>query len=396
MTTQQQSVELAEALVGAIANAIGSATTFIPLHEPEFRGNEWAYVKDCIDTGWVSSVGSYVDRIEDDLARYTGAKRAVACGNGTAALHIAYLLAGIERGDEVLAPSLTFVATINPLSYIGAIPHFVDSCPVTLGVDPVALDGYLSSVASVEGGVCRNRNSGAKVAALIVTHIFGHAADLDALSDVCRKWSLVLVEDAAEGLGTRYKGRHVGNDGIVSALSFNGNKIITTGGGGAVLTSDEALGKRAKHLTTTAKVPHKWDFVHDAVGYNYRMPNLNAALGCAQLENLPGLLERKKLLASRYAIALEGVDGVQFIAAPAHSESNNWLNAVILPGLSHETRDIILAMLNGANYMSRPIWQLMHRLPMYADCPRAHLPVAERLEREVINIPSSACLADSR
>lgn len=396
MTTQQQSVELAEALVGAIASVVGPATSFIPLHEPEFRGNEWAYVKDCIDTGWVSSVGSYVDRIEDDLAVYTGAKRAVACGNGTAALHIAYLLAGIERGDEVLAPSLTFIATINPLSYIGAIPHFVDSCSVTLGVDPVALDAHLSTVAFVESGVCRNRNSGAKITALIVTHIFGHAADLDALLEVCGKWSIVLVEDAAEGLGTRYKGRHVGNDGLVSALSFNGNKIITTGGGGAVLTNDEALGKRAKHLTTTAKVPHKWDFVHDAVGYNYRMPNLNAALGCAQIESLPGLLERKKLLASRYAEALAEIADVQFIEAPAHSESNNWLNGVILPGLSLETRDIILTMLNDANYMSRPIWQLMHRLPMYSSCPRAQLPVAERLEREVINIPSSACLADSR
>lgn len=395
MTTQQQGVELAEALVGAIAGVVGPATSFIPLHEPEFRGNEWAYVKDCIDTGWVSSVGAYVDRIEADLADYTGAKRAVACGNGTAALHIAYLLAGIERGDEVLAPSLTFIATINPLSYIGAIPHFVDSCPVTLGVDPVALDAYLSKVAVVEGGVCKNRDSGAKIAALIVTHIFGHAADLDALSEVCRKWSLVLVEDAAEGLGTKYKGRHVGNDGLVSALSFNGNKIITTGGGGAVLTNDEALGKRAKHLTTTAKVPHKWDFVHDAVGYNYRMPNLNAALGCAQLERLPDLLDRKKLLASRYAEALADIANVQFIEAPAHSESNNWLNGVILPGLSLETRDIVLTMLNDSGYMSRPIWQLMHRLPMYADCPRAPLPVAERLEREVINIPSSACLADS-
>lgn len=394
MTTQQQGVELAEALVEAIASVIGPATSFIPLHEPEFRGNEWAYVKDCIDTGWVSSVGSYVDRIEDDLADYTGAKRAVACGNGTAALHIAYLLAGIERGDEVLAPSLTFIATINPLSYIGATPHFVDSCPMTLGVDPASLDAYLSEVAVIEGGICRNRCSGARIAALIVTHIFGHAADLDALYEVCRKWSIALVEDAAEGLGTRYKGRHVGNHGLVSALSFNGNKIITTGGGGAVLTNDADLGKYAKHLTTTAKVPHKWDFVHDAVGYNYRMPNLNAALGCAQIERLPDLLRRKKCLASRYAEVFSSIANIQFIKAPVHSESNNWLNGVILPGLSIETRDRVLTVLNEAGYMSRPIWQLMHRLPMYANCPRSPVPVAERLEREVINIPSSACLAD--
>jgi perosamine synthetase len=392
---EQDAQAAGQRIVDAVRSVLGPAERFIPLHEPEFRGNEWAYVKDCLDTGWVSSVGAYVDRIERDLAAITQSNHAIACVNGTAALHICYLLAGVTRGDEVLVPALTFVATVNPLAYLGATPHFVESCPQTLAVDPEALDAHLGEIAEIREGQCFNRTTGARIAALVVTHIFGHAADLDALAEVARKWHIALIEDAAEGLGTRYKGQHVGNHGLLSAVSFNGNKIITTGGGGAVLTNDAELARRTKHLTTTAKVPHPWNFVHDEVGFNYRMPNINAALGCAQLEQLPDMLVRKRALAERYKQAFARMNDVEFVGNPADSDSNAWLNAIALRGLDLDARDVILKQLNDANYMSRPIWTLMHRLPMYADCPRAALPQAERLEREIINLPSSANLADA-
>jgi perosamine synthetase len=378
-------------LVQAIASVIGPATQFIGLHEPEFAGREWDYVKDCLDTGWVSSVGSYVDQIEVMLGEMTGTK-AVACVNGTAALHMAYMLAGYHAGDEVLVPSLTFVATINPIHYIGAIPHFVDSCPSTLGVDPVALDAYLGDVAEMRGGECFNRTSGRRISGMVVTHVFGHAADMDRLLEVAARWGLALVEDAAEALGTLYKGKPVGGFGVTAALSFNGNKIVTTGGGGALISTCPDLAKRAKHLTTTAKQPHRWRFDHDAVAYNYRMPNINAALGCAQLERLGDALARKKLLHERYRDALHGISEVRYINAPEHSDSNNWLLGFMLDGATIDSRDTVLAALNDANYMSRPVWTLCHRLPMNADCPAAPLPVATRLEREIVNIPSSAQL----
>jgi perosamine synthetase len=384
---------LGEILVDRIRSVLGPSDHIVGLHEPEFSGNEKAYVTECIETGWVSSVGAYVDRFERDLAALTGCNHAIACVNGTAALHICYMLAGIGRDNEVLVPSLTFVATVNPLAYLGAIPHFVDSDPQTLAIDPDALDKHLTEIADLQSGVCVNRSSGRRVAALVVTHIFGHAADLDALAKVAQKWSLTLIEDAAEGLGTYYKDVHVGNHGLISALSFNGNKIVTTGGGGALLTNDPALAKRAKHLTTTAKQPHPWNYVHDEVGFNYRMPNINAALGCAQLEKLPDMLARKRVLASRYAKAFADFNDVNFVEEPSHSRSNHWLNAVRLHGVTLDGRDQVLRKLNEAGYMSRPIWTLIHRLPMYDMCPRAPLSIAEELEREIVNIPSSASLA---
>lgn len=379
-------------LVEAVRSVIGPAPEFIPLHEPEFAGREWEYVKDCIDTGWVSSVGSYVDRIEVMLGELTQAK-AVACVNGTAALHMCYKLAGVAAGDEVLVPSLTFVATVNPIHYIGAIPHFVDSSPVTLGVDAGALDAYLEEIAELRDGRCVNRATNRPISALVVTHIFGHAADMDALVEVAARWNIVVVEDAAEALGTSYKGRPAGSIGTIAALSFNGNKIVTTGGGGAIVTTDPVLAQRAKHLTTTAKLPHRWRFDHDEVAYNYRMPNLNAALGCAQIERLGDAIARKARLAEGYRGAIAPIDGVSFVDAPNFSQSNHWLNALTLDGATMEDRDVVLGMLNDANYMSRPIWTLCHRLPMNADAPAAPLPVATRLEREVINIPSSSQLS---
>ena len=380
-------------VLAATRAVLGDAIQPIALHEPEFRGREWDYVKECIDTGWVSSVGSFVDRFERDLCAYTGAAHAVATSNGTAALHICLLLAGVRAGDEVLMPALTFIATANAVSYVSAVPHFVDSETVSLGVDPVKLDARLRDTARVIDGVCINQRTGAPIRALVVMHVFGHPADLAALDEVARRWRVVLIEDAAESLGSTYRGRHTGNVGRLAALSFNGNKVVTTGGGGAVLTNDAALGRRAKHLTTTARTPHRWSFLHDEVGYNYRLPNLNAALGCAQLEQLPSFVERKRRLAERYREAFASIGGVRFVVEPPGTASNYWLNAIVLEGDHVGRRDALLAALNDAGYMARPLWTLMHRLPMYTDCPRDDLEVAEQLEARLVNVPSSAKLA---
>nr|WP_297351315.1 LegC family aminotransferase [uncultured Caldimonas sp.] len=382
-----------DAVVAAVRDVLGEPSNTLALHEPEFAGREWEYVKDCLDTGWVSSVGAYVDRFERDLASFTGAKCAIATSNGTAALHTCLLLAGVQRNDEVLVPALTFVATANAVAYVGATPHFVDSEAVSLGVDAAALDCHLSQIAELRDGVSYNRLTGAPLRALIVMHVFGHPADLDAIAEVARKWCLVLIEDAAESLGSYGRdGRHTGNVGQLAALSFNGNKVVTTGGGGAVLTNDIELGRRAKHLTTTARTSHRWNFLHDEVGYNYRLPNLNAALGCAQLERLPSMLARKRALAERYARALADVEGVKFLREPAGTQGNYWLNALVLDEPYAGLRDPLLAALNDQRYMSRPIWTLMHRLPMYRSCPRADLRVAESMEARVVNLPSSASL----
>lgn len=382
-----------DAVLAAVRGVVGQADGMVALHEPEFRGRESEYVKDCIDTGWVSSVGAYVDRFERDLAAYTGTARAVATANGTAALHICLLLAGVQPGDEVLMPTLTFIATANAVSYCHAVPHFVDSEESTLGVDADKLERHLRDSAKLQDGVCVNLRSGRPIRALVVMHVFGHPCDLDALDALARRWNLVLIEDAAESLGSTYRGRHTGNVGRISALSFNGNKVVTTGGGGAVLTNDPALGQRAKHLTTTARVPHRWSFLHDEVGYNYRLPNLNAALGCAQLERLDDMLARKRTLAARYREAFASVPEVRFFDEPAGSRGNFWLNAFLLaPGLAG-ARDEVLTTLNDAGYMSRPLWTLMHRLPMYTSCPRMDLALAESVESRLVNVPSSPKLA---
>ena len=381
-------------IVEAVAQALAGAILPAPLHAPEFRGHEWDYLKDCLDTGWVSSVGAYVDRFEQDLATFTRISHAVAVSNGTAALEVCFKLAGVEAGDEVLIPTLTFVATANAVTYRRATPHFVDSEATTLGVDPDRLEAYLRTIARVDGDVCLNTRTGRPIRALVVVHVFGHPADVEALAQVAARWKLVLIEDAAEALGSYWRGRHVGGFGRLAALSFNGNKIVTTGGGGAVLTDDPELAKRAKHLTTTAKQPHRWAFDHDEIGWNYRMPNLNAAVGCAQLEQLPGMMARKATLATRYAQAFDGLNGVHLMKPREGAVVNHWLNALILDRPDRALRDHLLEALNDAGYHARPLWTLMHRLPMYADCPRDALPVAQALEDQVINLPSSAALAD--
>ncbi|MEH2114735.1 LegC family aminotransferase [Nostoc sp.] len=379
-------------ILEALQKVLPHDQNFIGLHEPYFIGNEWVYVKECLDTRWVSSVGKFVDNFESSLANYTGVERAVAVVNGTAALHICLQIIGIKSGDEVLIPSLTFVATANTVSYCGAIPHFIDSEESTLGVDPKKLGNYLDSVAEIKPEGCWNRETGRWIKAIVAVHTFGHPVDLDPLCQVCEHFQLTLVEDAAESLGSFYKGCHTGNWGKVSALSFNGNKIITTGGGGAILTQDHSLANLAKHMTTTAKLPHKWAFNHDRVSYNYRLPNLNAALGCAQLENLPEFLRAKRALAEKYMQVFQEICGIKFFREPDFAHSNYWLNTLLLDEDYVAQRDDLLELTNGHGIMTRPAWTLMHKLPMFKDSPRMDLKVAESLESRLINIPSSAFL----
>ena len=379
-------------ILAAIKRCIPQSEGNIALHEPRFAGNELKYLQECIDTGWVSSVGKFVDQFEAMLAEYTGAKYAIAAVNGTAALHICLKLAGVTQGDEVLAPALTFVATANAVTYCGAIPHFVDSEEKTLGLDPHKLESYLAEIAEVRSDVCFNKLTGRRIKAVVPMHTFGHPVDLDPLIELCTRYKLELIEDAAESLGSYYKGRHTGNWGLASALSFNGNKVITTGGGGAILTNDGALAKLAKHITTTAKVPHKWEFYHDMVGYNYRLPNINAALGCAQLEQLPLFLESKRSLASRYREAFKEIGGIRFFAEPDFAKSNYWLNVLLLDEDRAARRNDLLKITNDEGILTRPAWNLMHKLPMFKESPKMELSVAESLERRIINIPSSAVL----
>jgi aminotransferase in exopolysaccharide biosynthesis len=359
---------------------------FIPLHAPVFPGREREYVQDTIESTFVSSVGAYVDRFERDMVAYTGSPRAVASVNGTAALHIALKLAGVKTGELVITQPLTFVATCNAIAYCDAEPVFVDVDSHTLGLSPTALAAWLEEHAQVnDDGLCCTKADNRVIRACVPMHTFGHPAELDGLVVVCAQWYLVLVEDAAESLGSFYKGRHTGTVGAIGTLSFNGNKIITTGGGGMIL-SNETLGARAKHLTTTAKTPHSYEYVHDEVGYNYRLPNLNAALGCAQLEQLEEFIANKRELARRYAAHLKGSD-LQFVTEPPDCRSNYWLNAVICESIEH--RDALLKATNDKGVMTRPIWALMNHLPMYAQCRRGELTNAEWLEARVVNLPSS-------
>lgn len=391
--TQDLAAELPARVVDAIRSVVAEPGSPHALHEPVFEGNESAYLQECVRTGWVSSAGAFVDRFEADLARLTGAGRAVAVVNGTAALHISLRLAGVEPNDEVLVPTLTFVGTVNAIAYCGAVPHFVDSTELTLGVDPGKLDEYLGTII---GAGSRNRHTGRVLRAVVPMHTYGHPVDLDAMQAVCDKYKLVMVEDAAESLGSYYKGKHTGTFGRVGALSFNGNKTITTGGGGAILTNDDALGRLAKHLTTTARVGQGWLFNHDMVGYNYRLPNINAALGCAQLEQFPGFLKDKRALAGRYAQAFCDIPGLRFFVEPPFATSNYWLNVIMLdPGLSGQ-RDPVLQATNAAGLATRPTWTLMHKLPMYASAPRMDLTVAEGLEQRLINLPSGVRSARGR
>jgi aminotransferase in exopolysaccharide biosynthesis len=362
------------------------SSDFIPLHAPLFAGNECDYVVETIKSTFVSSVGAFVDRFERDAEQYTGAERAVATVNGTAALHMALILAGVEREDLVLTQSLTFVATCNAIAYCGAEPVFIDVDRHTLGMSPAALRDWLCEHAHVgDDGVCRTRTDARPIRACLPMHTFGHPADMDGLVAVCAEWRIALIEDAAESLGSLYKGRHTGTIGLIGTLSFNGNKIVTTGGGGMLLTN-ATLGLKAKYLTTTAKRPHAYEFYHEEIGYNYRLPNLNAALGCAQLEKLEAYVLAKRALAEGYAELLKG-SALQFVTEPEGCRSNYWLNAVICEDST--ARDELLKATNDRQVMTRPIWTLMSKLPMYAGCRRGDLSNSEWLEQRVVNLPSS-------
>lgn len=382
-----------DAILTAARSVMPAGTASAALHEPWFHGREWEYVKECIDSGWVSSAGKYVNRFETALAEFTGARHAVAVVNGTAALHVSLQLVGVQPGDEVLVPTLTFIATANAVSYCGAKPHFIDCSDITLGVDPIKLGDYLREITAVRNGITVNKLTGAPIRAMVPMHAFGHPVDMDALIELAARFKIEVVEDAAESLGSLYKGRQTGTLGRIAALSFNGNKVITTGGGGAILTSDEELGRRAKHITTTSRVAHRWSFIHDEVGYNYRLPNLNAALGCAQIETLPESLARKRLLAERYETAFREVSGVKFFREPVFARSNYWLNTILLDADCSASRDALLDTLNADQIMARPVWTLMHRLPMFQDCECMPLNTAEDIERRLLNLPSSPFLA---
>lgn len=363
---------------------------FIPLHEPRFMGNEKKYLLDCIDSTFVSSVGQYVDRFEKEFAAYVGSRYAVATVNGTAALHIALLLAGVSAHDEVITQPLTFIATCNAISYQHAHPVFVDVDKTTMGMSPEALSDFLTTSAVQKNGQCINKMTGRVIKACVPMHTFGHPCRVDELKAICDKWNIVLIEDAAESLGSFYQGKHTGRFGQLGAFSFNGNKVITAGGGGAIVTDDEALAKQAKHLTTTAKVPHAYKFVHDQVGYNYRMPNINAALLVAQLEQLENFLSNKRQLAQKYNTFFDNKEHFSFFKEPQNAHSNYWLNAVLLA--DQKSQETFLELANKQGVMTRPIWQLMNALPMFANCQTGDLSNAQYFEQHAVNIPSSVIL----
>jgi perosamine synthetase len=365
---------------------------FIPLHEPRFLGNEKKYLIDTIDSTFVSSVGVYVDEFEKTIANFTNTKHAVATVNGTSALHIALLLAGVSEGDEVITQSLTFIATCNAINYCHAEPIFVDVERSTLGLSPESLEEFLEEYAEIrDDGFCWNKKTNRPIRACLPMHTFGHATRIDAINEVCERYNIALVEDAAESLGSYYNKKHTGTMGKTAALSFNGNKIITTGGGGMILTNDTQLAKRAKHITTTAKKSHAWFFEHDEVGFNYRMPNLNAAIGLAQMEQLPDFISNKRQHSVKYNQWCKD-NNVEFVVEPEGACSNYWLNSIILE--SRQELDDFLVYTNGNKVMTRPVWTPMHRLPMFKYCQRDNLKMTNFLADRLVNIPSSVKLSE--
>jgi perosamine synthetase len=382
-------------IVDKIREIYNEPSEFIPLHTPVFMGNEKKYLNECIDSTFVSSVGKFVDRFEEMMAEFTGAKKAIVCVNGTNALQLALQLVGVERDDEVITQSLTFIATANAISYCSAQPVFLDVDIETMGLSAVSVDKWLGNNASMKEGNCYNKLTGRRIKACVPMHTFGHPAKLDELIDICNKYKIELVEDAAESLGSYYKDKHTGTFSKVGILSFNGNKTITTGGGGMLLFNDEGLAKKAKHITTQAKIPHKWEFTHDEIGYNFRMPNLNAALGCAQMENIEKIIKNKRQTAKVYNDFFKKLNNsthkqLNFFHEPSNCKSNYWLNAIILP--NKEERDSFLEYTNQNAVMTRPIWKLMNSLPMFKDCQTDELTNSIWFEERVVNIPSSVIL----
>ncbi len=373
-------------IAGFIRNKFNAPEGAIPLHEPRFNGNEKKYINECIDTTFVSSVGQFVTRFEDMITEFTGAKHAVATVNGTAALHISLLLSGVKPDDEVITQALTFVATANAIAYTGAKPVFVDVDLDTMGLSPKSLESFLLEHVVVTNGFSFNKTSGKRIKACVPMHTFGHPCRIDEIISICSRYNIVVIEDAAESLGSFYKKQHTGTFGKFGTLSFNGNKTITTGGGGMILTNDDDLGKLARHVTTTAKIPHHWEFVHDMIAYNYRLTNLSAALGCAQMEQLPQFLVKKRNLADDYARFFNQMS-IEFFTEPKHCKSNYWLNTLILE--DKIARTSFIEFMNNGGIMVRPAWQLMNRLDMFKDCQCGSLENTEWLADRVVNIPSS-------
>tara|TARA_B110000858_G_C17755009_1_gene451636 strand:- start:334 stop:1494 length:1161 start_codon:yes stop_codon:yes gene_type:complete len=369
--------------------SIYNKNKFIPLHEPRFLGNEKKYLNECIDSTFVSSVGKFVDEFESRIANYTGSKYAIATCNGTSALHTSLLLANVNKNDEVITQPLTFVATCNAISYCGAKVIFIDVDKDTMGLSPTALKFFLENNTKVKNKQCINNKTGKVIKACVPMHSYGHPCRIDAIKKICDDYYIFLIEDAAESIGSTYKGKHTGTFGQLGAISFNGNKIITGGGGGCIITNDKVLAEKAKYLTTTAKVPHKWDFNHDMVGYNYRMPNLNAALLVAQLENLNNFVNNKRELANYYETFFSSTDYF-FFKEPSNSKSNYWLNVIFLK--NRKQRDEFLDFTNKNGVMTRPTWRLMNELEMFKDCEGVDLKNAKYLEERVVNIPSSVRL----
>ena len=382
--------KLSSQICNGIKSVIGESK--FSLHEPSFDNEELNNLKDCIDTTFVSSIGEYVNKFENLISEYTNSKRVIAVVNGTSALHLALKVAGIKANDEVICPSLTFVATANAISYLDAKPHFVDINEKTLGLDPEALNKWLGEIVVREDGQIKNKNTGRKISAIVPMHAYGHPVEIESIKEIANRYDLFVIEDAAEALGSFYKNKHAGTFGDIGILSFNGNKIITTGGGGALLTNNDEIAEKAKHLSTTAKIKHKWEFVHDQIGFNYRLPNLNASLGCAQMRKLPKFINSKRILFSKYYEAFKCIKGIKLFSEPINSKSNYWLQTLILERGYEEELPDILDITNKSGLMTRPAWELIHNLPMYRDCPRAPLPIAESLAKRIINIPSSAFL----
>lgn len=373
-------------IVNFIRELYKEPTAFIPLHAPVFCGNEKKYLAECIDSTFVSSVGKFVDAFERKVEDYTGAKKAVVIVNGTEALHFALKLVGIKQDDEVITQPLTFIATANAISYCNAHPVFIDVDMDTLGMSPISLLSFLEKYAEVKGSECYNKKTGNRIKACVPMHTFGHPCRIDEIVTICNNWHIEVVEDAAESIGSTYKGKHTGTFGRIGVLSFNGNKTITTGGGGMLITNDVDLGMRAKYLSTQAKVPHTWEYFHDEIGYNYRMPNLNAALGLAQMEQLDSFLENKRAIAKKYQHFFSE-KGISFFTGPEQSYSNYWLNAILLKDKNE--RDEFLKFTNENGVMTRPAWRLMHKLPMFEKCMKYDISHAEWIEDRLVNIPSS-------
>lgn len=384
---------LVENTYSILRQVLGEAKSPIGLHEPTLGDLEKEFVLKAIDSGYVSSVGQYVGEFEQTLSKYTGSPYAIAVVNGTAALHVCYLLAGVGQGDEVLVPSLTFVATVNAISYCGAVPHFIDVETKTLGVDVSRVRSYLQEIGVREGRSFKNRKTGRPIKAIVGMHTFGYACDVEGLKQIADEFGLAFIEDAAEALGTKIGARAAGTFGDLAALSFNGNKLVTTGGGGAILTGDAELARKAKHLTTTGKRPHAFEFYHDTVAYNYRLPNINAALGMAQMARLDKALEMKRKLWQAYSAAAADLDGVEIFGGAPADQPNHWLICLLLPkATDRKTRDQVIHACQEKGYLVRPAWQLMHTLPMYQDCPQMNLDQSIELENRIISLPSTPSL----